>query len=146
MTACRFWPEISPKTPPARLPFSTPVEWRWVLLPSTSPITRNLRKMAGRLFPPERGSGSTPYNFTWNTEIDQEIRPHVIARVSYLASKTYNEFTVNPEVLSPTSGLLLLSNLGESRYHEFEATLRVRPSDNVDFNISYRQQRRRAAI
>jgi hypothetical protein len=24
-----------------------------------------------------------------------------------------------------------------SRYHEFEATLRVRPSDKVDFNISY---------
>ena len=58
-----------------------------------------------------------------------------------MASKTYNEFTVNPEVISPTSGLLLLSNLGESRYHEFEATLRVRPSDNVDFNISLRQQR-----
>jgi hypothetical protein len=81
--------------------------------------------------------GSTPYNITWNAEVDQEIRPHVIARASFLASKTYNEFTVNPEVLSPTSGLLLLSNLGASRYHEFEATLRVRPSDKADFNISY---------
>ena len=37
----------------------------------------------------------------------------------------------------PRSGLLLLSNLGGSRYHEFEATLRVRPSDKADFNISY---------
>ena len=54
-----------------------------------------------------------------------------------MSSRTYNEFTVNPEVLSPTSGLLLLSNLGASRYHEFEATLRVRPSDKADFNISY---------
>ena len=42
--------------------------------------------------------GSTPYNITWNTEFDQEIRPHIIARVSFLASRTYNEFTVNPEV------------------------------------------------
>ncbi|MGA2988389.1 MAG: carboxypeptidase regulatory-like domain-containing protein, partial [Terriglobia bacterium] len=81
--------------------------------------------------------GSTPYNITWNTELDQEIRPDIIARVSFLSSRTYNEFTVNPEVLSPTSGLLLLSNLGASRYHEFEATLRVRPSDKADFNISY---------
>jgi hypothetical protein len=81
--------------------------------------------------------GSTPYNITWNTEFDQEIRPHIIARVSFLASRTYNEFTVNPEVLSPTSDLLLLSNLGASRYHEFETTLRVRPSDKADFNISY---------
>jgi hypothetical protein len=81
--------------------------------------------------------GSTPYNFTWNTEFDQEIRPHIIARVSYLASRTFNEFTVNPVGLSPTSGWLLLSNLGASRYHEFETTLRVRPSEKVDFNISY---------
>lgn len=81
--------------------------------------------------------GSTPYNITGNIELDQEISPRVIARVSFLASRTYSEFTVNPEVLSGTNGLLLLSNLGASRYHEFEATLRVRASDKADFNISY---------
>lgn len=81
--------------------------------------------------------GSTPYNFTWNTEIDQEIRPNIIARFSFLDSLTYNEFTVSPEMLSPTSGWLLLTNLGQSRYHEFDTTLRVRPSENADFNISY---------
>jgi hypothetical protein len=81
--------------------------------------------------------GSTPYNITWNAEFDQEIRPHIIARVSYLASRTFNEFTVNPETISPTDGVLLLSNLGESRYHEFETTLRVRPNEKADFNISY---------
>jgi hypothetical protein len=91
----------------------------------------------GRIVPSGTRLGSTPYNITWNTEFDQEIRPDIIARVSFLASRTYNQFTVNPEVLSPTSGLLLLSNLGASRYHEFEATLRVRPSDKADFNISY---------
>jgi hypothetical protein len=91
----------------------------------------------GKIVPSGTQLGSTPYNITWNTEVDQEIRPDIIARVSYLASRTFNEFTVNPEVLSPTSGLLLLSNLGGSRYREFEATLRVRPSDKADFNISY---------
>jgi hypothetical protein len=91
----------------------------------------------GKILPSGASLGSTPYNTTWNTEFDQEIRPDIVARVSFLASKTYNEFTVNPETLSPTSGLLLLSNLGASRYHEFEATLRARPSDKVDFNISY---------
>jgi hypothetical protein len=91
----------------------------------------------GQIVPSGTRLGSTPYNITWNTEFDQEIRPDIIARVSFLASKTYNEFTVNPEALSPTNGLLLLSNLGASRYHEFEATLRARPSDKVDFNISY---------
>jgi hypothetical protein len=81
--------------------------------------------------------GSTPYNITWNLEFDQEIRPYIIARASFLASRTYNVFTVNPEALSPPNGVLLLSNLGGSRYHEFEATLRVRPAEKADFNISY---------
>ena len=91
----------------------------------------------GKILPSGSTLDSTPNNLTWNTEFDQEIRPDIIARVSFLASKTYNEFTVNPEVTTPTTGLLLLSNLGASRYHEFEATLRARPSDKVDFNISY---------
>jgi hypothetical protein len=91
----------------------------------------------GQIIPSGTRLGSTPYNITWNMEFDQEIRPDLIARVSFLTSRTYDEFTVNPEALSPTSGLLLLSNLGASRYHEFEATLRFRPSDKADFNISY---------
>jgi hypothetical protein len=81
--------------------------------------------------------GSTPYNTTWNVEFDQELRPNVIARVSYLSSRTFNQFTVNPEVLSPTNAVLLLSNLGATRYHELETTLRLRHSDKTDFNISY---------
>ncbi len=92
----------------------------------------------GRLIVPTGARlGSTPYNTTWNAEIDQELHPHVIARISYLASRTYNDFTVDQKDLSPTSGYLLLSNLGGSRYHEFDATLRVRPSENADINISY---------
>ncbi len=101
------------------------------------PYYEEFKEHGQEIVPSGARLGSTPYNFTWNVEIDQEIHPHVLARVSYLGSKTYNEFTVNPEVISPTSAWLLLSNLGESRYHEFEATLRVRPSDNVDFNISF---------
>ncbi len=89
------------------------------------------------IVPTHNRLGSTPYNTTWNVEIDEEIHPHVIARVSYLASRTYNDFIVNPEVTSPTTGYLLLSNLGGSRYHEFETTLRVRPSNKADINISY---------
>ena len=101
------------------------------------PFYEEFKENGQQIVPSGTRLGSTPYNFTWNTEFDQEIRPHVIARVSYLASRTYNDFTVNPVDLSPTSGLLLLSNLSKSQYHEFEATLRVRPSDHADFNISY---------
>jgi hypothetical protein len=92
----------------------------------------------GRMIVPSgKGLGSTPYNLTWNTEFDQQLRHDLIARVDFLASRTYNEFTVNPEALSSTSGLLLLTNLGQSRYYEFESTLRFRPSDKGDLNMSF---------
>jgi hypothetical protein len=104
-----------------------------VYLPFYEEFADNGRKIV----PSGTRLGSTPYNITWNTEFDQEIRPGIIGRVSFLASRTYNEFTVNPEALSPTTGYLLLTNLGQLRYHEFEATLRARPSDKLDFNISY---------
>jgi hypothetical protein len=81
--------------------------------------------------------GSTPFNTTWNMEFDQELTPGIIARVSYLSSRTFYQFTVNPEVLSSTDAVLLLSNRGATRYHELETTLRVRHSGKADFNISF---------
>jgi hypothetical protein len=103
---------------------------------SYSPFYQGLTEN-GKALPKGSQLGSTPYNVTWNAELDQEIRPDIIARLSFLGSRTFNEFTVNPELLSPTSGLLLLSNLGQSRYREMEATLRLRPSNKVDMNLSY---------
>ncbi len=79
---------------------------------------------------------STPYNLTWNTEVDQEIRPNVIARVNYLSSRTYDVFTLNP-LSRPAGGTMLLTNTGGSRYHELETTLRLRPSEYADINVSY---------
>jgi hypothetical protein len=101
------------------------------------PYYEEFKEHGAEIVPSGARLGSTPYNFTWNAEIDQEISPRIIARASYLTSRTYSEFTVNPEITSPTSGWLLLSNLGASRYHEFETTLRIRPSDKIDVNISY---------
>ena len=90
-----------------------------------------------QIYPSGNSLGSTPFNITWNAELDQELRPDVIARVSYLASRTYNEFIVNPLTLAPLDSLMLLSNQGGSRYYEIETTLRVRPSKKADFSISY---------
>ena len=90
-----------------------------------------------QIVPSHEELGSTPYNITWNAEFDQELRPDVIARVSYLASRTYNEFIADPEIFSPTDAVLLLSNRGGTRYHEFETTLRVRPNEKADLSISY---------
>ncbi|MGA2607359.1 MAG: carboxypeptidase regulatory-like domain-containing protein [Terriglobia bacterium] len=91
----------------------------------------------GIVVPSKNRLDSTPFNLTWNVEMDQEIRPNVIARVSYLSSRSYDEFIVNPLYNAPGGPVLLLSNTGASRYHELETTLRVRARENADFNISY---------
>ena len=68
---------------------------------------------------------------------DRELRPHLLARVSYLYSRTHNQFIMDPQSLPEVSPVLLLTNTGNSRYYEFESTLRFRPSESSDVNISY---------
>jgi hypothetical protein len=91
----------------------------------------------GIIVPSGHHLDSTPYNVTWNAEVDQEIRPNVIARVSYLTSRTYDQFIVEPLPLRSSGPALLLTNTGGSRYHELEGTLRARLRESADFNISY---------
>jgi Carboxypeptidase regulatory-like domain len=80
---------------------------------------------------------STPHNLTWNLEADRELAPGVLVRVSYLSSRTYQEFVINPLSQPGTPPTLLLSNTGVSRYNEFESTLRLRPKESADLNFSY---------
>ncbi|MGD0456299.1 MAG: carboxypeptidase regulatory-like domain-containing protein [Terriglobia bacterium] len=91
----------------------------------------------GIVVPSNNRLDSTPFNLTWNVEMDQEIRPNVMARVNYLSSRSYEEFIVNPLYNAPGGPVMLLSNTGASRYHELETTLRVKARENADFNISY---------
>lgn len=80
---------------------------------------------------------STPYNVTWNMEMDRELGPRVLTRVSYLFSRTFDEFIIDPQNFLGSTPVLLLTNTGGSRYHEFETTVRVHASERTDFNISY---------
>jgi Carboxypeptidase regulatory-like domain len=99
-----------------------------------------------RVIPTGNSLDSTPYNVTWNAEADRELLPHLVLRVSYLSSRTRNEFVIGPRTL-PTSGpTLLLSNTGGSRYHEFETTLRFHPRQQMDINFSYVSSRARGDL
>lgn len=89
------------------------------------------------IIPPGRDLGSTPYNLTWNLEVNRELLPHVVVRFSYLTSRTFDEFVMDPLALPGSAPILLLTNTGGSRYHEFESTLRVRASARADLNFSY---------
>jgi hypothetical protein len=91
----------------------------------------------GIIVPSNNRLDSTPFNLTWNVELDQEIRPNVIARVNYLSSRSYDEFIINPLYNVPSGPLMLLSNTGSSHYHELETTLRFKVRENADINVSY---------
>jgi hypothetical protein len=94
-------------------------------------------KKGRRIIPPGRDLGSTPYNLTWNLELNRELAPHVVLRFSYLSSRTFDEFVVDPLVVPGSEPILLLTNTGGSRYHEFESTLRFHASSRADLNCSY---------
>lgn len=87
--------------------------------------------------PTNKRLASTPYNITWNLEADREIVPHLLLRVSYLSSRTLNQFVINPLDKAGVPPSLLLSNTGGSSYHEFETTVRFRVGEYADMNFSY---------
>ncbi len=81
--------------------------------------------------------GSVPHNWSWSLEADRELTPRVVLRLSYISSRTYSQFIVNPLTQLPTGPSLLLTDQGASRYQEFESTVRYRRSDSSEWNFSY---------
>jgi hypothetical protein len=86
---------------------------------------------------PGHGLQSTPYNLTWNLELNHELNPRTVLRFSYLSSRTFNLFITDPQQLPGADPVLLLTNTGASRYDEFESTVRIRASDKADLSASY---------
>ena len=84
---------------------------------------------------------ATPYNLTWRAEFDRQITGRIAVRASFLGSSTYKEFVVNPLQTSPTQGMMLLSNRGAARYHEFEAMVSYRDDRGNQLNASYVRSR-----
>jgi len=89
---------------------------------------------------------TTPYNVTWSAQLDHEIRPNVVFRLSYLSSQSYDQFIVDPSRFSANTAALLLSNAGRSRYHELESTLHLRLRQDSELNVSYVHSRARGDL
>ena len=112
---------------------------------SGSPIGPSLsyRNVCGRatlgepqVIPSCSDLGSTPYNLTWRLQITRRITRRINAEASTLYSHTFKLFVINP-VASPDAAMLMLSNRGSSRYHEYEFTVNYRPSENANLSVSY---------
>jgi len=79
---------------------------------------------------------STPYNLTWRLQVSRRISRHVTAQASTLYSHTSKVFVIDP-IVSPDSAMLMLSNRGASRYHEYEFTVDYQPRENTYLSLSY---------
>ncbi len=80
--------------------------------------------------------GSTPDNLTWRLQLSRRISPHLTAEFSTLYSRTSNIFVVDP-ITTPDNAMLMLTNRGASRYHEYEFTVDYQPSEKANLSLSY---------
>lgn len=114
-----------------------------ILGPTTTYVNRcATRAQTGlNLVPDCSDLDATPYNLTWNMEFDRQLTPHFAIRGSYLQSNIYREFVISPEQTNPTQAMMLLSNRGASRYHEFEAMVSYRDEKGNKLNASYVRSR-----
>ena len=88
--------------------------------------------------PLANGPNTTPRNFTWNAEVDRQLRKDVQLRVSYIDAHTTDLFVVNPFIgATGQNSFLGLTNDGSSHYREVEATARYNFRDHDQINISY---------
>lgn len=96
------------------------------------------RSPAGpRILPSCTSFDSTPYNISWRAEVDRSIPGHLLLRVGYLSSRTFNEFVINPTTGPMGQPLLMLTNSGHSRYHDVEISVRYHPSSKADVTFAY---------
>jgi hypothetical protein len=81
--------------------------------------------------------GNVPYNWTWNMEADRELLPRVVLRLSYVSSRAYDQFIVDPVTDLTMGPAMLLGPHGASVYKEFESTVHIRLAGTAEWNVSY---------
>jgi hypothetical protein len=81
---------------------------------------------------------TTPRNFTWNGQVEHELRENLNLKVGYLDSHTTYLFNVAP-FTSTTGGpsFMALTNTGSSHYRELETILHYNFGERDQVNASY---------
>lgn len=98
------------------------------------------------LLPSLRRPDTAPYDETWSFQLDQELHPGWLLRLSYLSSYGRNQFDVVPQGRPGGNPALLLSNVGRSHYQGFVSTTRVRIGESADMDFSYVYSRARGDL
>ncbi len=91
-------------------------------------------------FVPRATSLETPRAVVWNVEYDHRLAENVFLKLNHLQRRGSHEFIVDPAEDSASAELRLTSR-GTSRYRETEATVRIGPSEEKQFSVSYVRSR-----
>lgn len=90
--------------------------------------------------------GTSPRTLNAHFQVDQQLRRNLIVRLSYLQSQTQHLFTINPLIGSAADSFLGLANNGTAHYEEAEVTVRARPVERSELNVSYVWSRARGDL
>ncbi len=83
----------------------------------------------------------TPYNESWNIEVDHNPTDWAKLRFNFLKSYSQRLFIVEPLVLPSLGPVTALSNRGRGRYYEFDATVDLRLPRNDTLSASFVQSK-----
>jgi len=90
---------------------------------------------------------SSSRTFTWNLEAEAPLRKNISLRAGYYETQTVNLFILDPILpVTGTSGSMVLENTGTSNYRQAQVTVRYRPSERNELNISYAWSRARGDL
>jgi hypothetical protein len=84
--------------------------------------------------------GNSPRTFTWNAEVDSEVRRNLSLRLTYYETHTTDLFIVNPilpALGTSGNGFLAMQNTGTSNYRQAQISTRYRPGEWAELNFSY---------
>ncbi|HEY0427804.1 MAG TPA: hypothetical protein VGC76_08475, partial [Pyrinomonadaceae bacterium] len=79
----------------------------------------------------------TPRSVRWSFQIDRRITKELIVRFGFLQRFTRNDLLVEPLAGSGTTGTLLLSSRGRSRYDEFQVLFDYKSAALGQWSASY---------
>jgi len=98
----------------------------------------------------EPGTGNfSPRSATGNVQIEQPLSPRLLLRVGYTQKESAGLVILNPVPPGAANGGVgsnLLSGGGQSRYHQFEVTARLRWNDKRQLFFSYVRSRARGDL
>jgi len=86
--------------------------------------------------------GNSPDTFTWNLEVETQVRKNFSVRMSYYETHTRDLFLVDPILpaagpIGPLTGTLALRNSGSSHYRQAEVSGHYKPGERAELNVSY---------